>query len=365
MDVLPFSLLGSWRNLLWQGEHIIGHIGDLSGRDKRLMKKLDFSSVLLLPIGEPGNWAGVIGFGEIIQRREWEDNDIKLLRTVAQMIYAYLERVRNAQVVAEARDEALTASQFKSELLAKVSHELRTPLGAIMGYAQLLSFGSNGNLTDDQGEATDLIIGSSKYLASLVNGILDQAQLESGQLTLVYLPYNVRNLVNDVESIIRVLAEDKGLKFEVVISPEIPEEQRGDQTRLQQVLTNLLGNSVKFTERGTISLYVYLCLRKICFEITDTGIGIPFEAQSKIFESFTQVDGSTTRRTSGTGLGLSISKQLVDMMNGQIKLTSRVGIGSTFIVELPRTEPSNESHPKNDTTARIQYGKRSGIDCRR
>jgi signal transduction histidine kinase len=307
------------------------------------MDQLGFTSVLLLPIGEPGNWAGVIGFGETDRTRDWEEEDIQLLQTVAQMIYAYLERVRNARIVAQARDEALKASQFKSELLAKVSHELRTPLGAILGYAQLLSFGSYGELTEEQNEATDLIIGSSKYLASLVNGILDQAQLESGQLTLVNLPYTVTGLVRDVESIIRVLAEDKGLAFEVLISSDTPEEQRGDQTRLQQVLTNLLGNAVKFTDKGMIKLQVFVNRKKLCFQISDTGIGIPEDAQPRIFDTFTQVDGSATRRTSGTGLGLSISKQLIEMMDGQIKLSSQVGVGSTFEVEIPLWVPVNQS----------------------
>ena len=160
------------------------------------------------------------------------------------MLYSYFERRRNAQELAEARDEALRASKFKSELLAKVSHELRTPLGAVMGYAQLLLYGSYGELSEDQKGAADVVVSSTKYLATLVNGILDQAQLESGQLILVHQVFNIQELAFEVESRIRVLAESKGLRFEIEFMPDLPKTMIGDRMRLEQILINLLGNAI-------------------------------------------------------------------------------------------------------------------------
>jgi len=336
LHTLPLDWFGDWLELLWSGQRVIGHSDQLEKREKQLFGQIGIASILLLPIGEPGNWVGVIGFGEADSQREWDENDIQLLHTVAQMLYAYLERRRNALELAQARDEALRASQFKSELLAKVSHELRTPLGAVLGYAQLLRYGSYGVLTGEQQYASDVVISSTKYLASLVNGLLDQAQLDSGQLSLHPAPFNLRQMAAEVETRIRVLAESKGLAFKVGFSPDSPIEFYGDRVRLEQILTNLLGNAVKFTDKGSVQMQFGVTPGgRLTVEISDTGPGIPPEAQTRVFEPFIQADGSATRLNSGTGLGLSITKQLVEMMHGQITLKSENGSGCTFSVELP------------------------------
>jgi signal transduction histidine kinase len=336
--ILQQRNLGAWLNQLWSAKCVIGQIDEVGEVERKLMTGLGFVSILLLPIGEPGNWEGIIGFGEAQEKRTWEKEDIQLLQTVAYMLYAYQRRRKNALILAQARDEALQASQFKSELLAKVSHELRTPLSAILGYAQLLSFGSYGEINEEQNEATGMIVSSTKYLASLVNGLLDQAQIESGQLTLQYLPFDVSSMVNEVEARTRILAEHKGLEFQTMIDRSTPEMYTGDRMRLEQVLTNLLGNAIKFTETGRIRLWLGVEGDDFRMEITDTGPGIPDEEKNRIFESFAQVDGSPTRRFSGTGLGLSISRQLVEMMGGKILLESELGVGSTFVVALPLGE---------------------------
>ncbi len=334
--VFPQHLFGDWIQKLWNGRRVIGHVDQVDAQERELLRELGIVSILLIPIGEPGNWAGVVGFGEAETRRAWDEDDIQLLYTVAQMLYAYLERRRKALELAQARDEALQASQFKSELLARVSHELRTPLGAVLGYAQLLYYDSYGKLTPEQKSAAEVVISSTKYLATLVNGILDQAQLDSGQLTLHKAPFSVQQMAAEVETRIRVLAESKGLEFVVNFAADTPEEFSGDRVRIEQVLTNLLGNAVKFTDAGMVKMQFGLAQDgRLSVEISDTGSGIPEEAQARIFEPFTQADGSLTRRNSGTGLGLSISKQLVEMMAGQIKLKSENGKGSTFTVLLP------------------------------
>ncbi|NUM49253.1 MAG: hypothetical protein HUU38_31520, partial [Anaerolineales bacterium] len=333
LNILPHRLLGRWANELWLGNAVTGRMDELELRYRQLFEQAGIASILLLPYGEPGAWEGVIGFSEHTDQRVWDEHDVRLLQTVAQMIYTYLVRKRNAQELSATRDQALRANQFKSELLAKVSHELRTPLGAILGYSQLLQFGSYGLLNEDQKHAAELVIGSTKYLNNLVNSLLDQAQLESGKLKILPSPFDIHQMVHEVDGRVRILAEEKGLDFQVRIEPMMPDLLCGDLTRLQQVITNLLGNAIKFTDTGQVSLRVGLLDSDEWYlQVSDTGPGIPFEDQERIFEPFRQVDGSPTRRHTGTGLGLSISNQLIQMMDGIILLESSPGKGSTFTV---------------------------------
>jgi len=334
--LLPHKMFGDWLQNLWKGKSIIGQIDELEPGERKVMWDLGLTSVLLIPIGEPGNWNGVIGFGENTRKRQWDENDIELLRTVAQMLHSYYQRELNGRDLAQARDEAMQASKFKSELLAKVSHELRTPLGAILGYAQLLQAGSYGAVNDDQRQAAEIVISSSKYLTTLVNGILDQAQLDKGQLNLVRLPFRLKKVAEEVEGRLRVLAESKGLDFVIEFGPNVPEEITGDRLRLEQVLTNLLDNAIKFTDQGFVKIKFSVSdANRLVIQVSDSGQGIPEDAQAKIFEEFVQVDGSATRKQGGTGLGLSISKQLVEMMKGRLTLTSILGEGTIFAIDLP------------------------------
>ena len=336
MTVFLLDSLEYWTDTLWAGYPVIGLLDELPDKLSVLLQEFGFSSVLLLPVGEPGNWIGVLGFGERMLQRKWQSFEIQLLQTVAYMIYAYRERKEGAAKLAQARDKALEASRFKGEILAKVSHELRTPLTAIMGFSQMLAYGSYGKLQEAQEKPIEMIISSSKYLSILVNSILDQAQLESGQLVLLETPFDLIATLQEVEERMRVLANAKDLDFQMIIDPKTPQELVGDRTRLQQVLINLLGNAIKFTEKGSVALRVEIPNGKtIHYMITDTGPGIPPEDQTNIFKAFIQVDGSPTRRFSGSGLGLSISNQLVQKMNGKIILESELGEGSTFTVQVP------------------------------
>ncbi len=338
LNILPHRLLGRWANDLLLGHAVNGRMEEIETQHRRLFERAGITSILLLPYGEPGAWEGVIGFSEHTAHRVWDEHDVRLLQTVAQMIYAYLIRRRNAQELSATRDQALRANQFKSELLAKVSHELRTPLGAILGYSQLLQIESYGPLNDEQKHTTELVIGSTKFLNNLVNSLLDQAQLESGKLKFHPSPFDIHQMIREVDGRVRVLAEEKGLDFQVSIDAMMPDLLYGDFTRLQQVITNLLGNAIKFTESGQVSLRVGLQGPEEWYiRVTDTGPGIPAEEQERVFEPFRQVDGSPTRRYTGTGLGLSISNQLIQMMDGIILLESTPGKGSTFTVHLPLT----------------------------
>ena len=349
LSLFPHKYLGEWAAILQRGKSLVGHLDEAEGTAKQLLIMLDIKSVLLLPISKRDEWLGVIALDETAVKRIWKEDDIQLMQTVARMLSAYIDRQRKREALAQARDTAVKASQFKSELVAKVSHELRTPLGAIKGYAQLMQMGSYGKLSPKQDEPLELIISSTNYLTLLVNELLDQAKLESQKLILQANPFEPTRMVRDVELRMRVLAEYKGLKFNIVIDPTLPKELIGDVTRLQQILTNLLGNAIKFTESGFVNTNIKkLGTDQWSLQVVDSGPGIPQKAQATIFEPFGQVDGSATREHSGTGLGLSISKQLVELMGGTISLQSEVGQGSTFTVTLPLS-PTEKLNNENAT----------------
>lgn len=244
--------------------------------------------------------------------------------------------IERTQELAQARDQALAASQFKTELLAKVSHELRTPLNAILGFAELLQMGQYGPMTEKQLKPVHDIINSTLYQTRLVSELIDQAQLEAGQLKLKISCFAPTAIIDGPLGTLEPLARNKGLTLTRSLAPDLLPTLSGDLTRLQQILLNLVGNAIKFTDTGEIRVDIYHPdAHHWAMRVSDTGYGIPPEAQDRIFEPFGQVDGSITRRHGGTGLGLSIVKQLTTIMGGQITLTSHIEQGSTFTITLP------------------------------
>jgi signal transduction histidine kinase len=245
-----------------------------------------------------------------------------------------------------ARDKALEASRLKSQLLANISHELRTPLGAILGFAEMLRGEFYGPVNEQQRTTISKIIETNQDLTGLVAELLDQAQLEAGRLKLNYRVFEPGELLLDSATRLSILAEEKGLEFIREVDPDLPVTLIGDPARLQQVLTNLLGNAIKFTEEGRVTASVYrVDAHEWALAVQDTGPGIPEEAREYIFEPFRQVDGTITREHEGSGLGLSIVNQLVGLMNGRIELQSEMGQGSLVTVALPILMP-NEENPE-------------------
>lgn len=255
--------------------------------------------------------------------------------------------------IVHSREQAEKANRVKSEFLANMSHEIRTPMNAIMGYTELLKS------ERDEKYKKDYLLGitsAGKNLLAIINDILDLSKIESGKLSVTYTPVSIKDISTDIITMFRALAEDKGLGLSIVLDDKLPDYVYMDETRLNQIIVNIVGNAIKFTSHGYVELSVS-CDKKsegvysVIFKIKDTGVGIAPEQIDKIFESFTQQDGQDTRKFGGTGLGLTITKKLTDMMNGRISVESECGKGSVFTVEFEHLKSAVLNGKSNQDSA--------------
>lgn len=243
----------------------------------------------------------------------------------------------------DARELAETANRSKSEFLANMSHEIRTPMTAILGYVDLL----RENAADGETrEYVETIRQNGLYLLDIINDILDLSKIEAGRVELVVEPFSPLQLVEDVRGIMSVRAAENQIGFEVKCHERIPKRISADQKRLKQILINLVGNAIKFTDQGTVTLSVYYdsSTNRLSFEVADTGIGMTQRQMRRLFQPFTQVDSSESRQHEGTGLGLAISQRLANMMGGEITVESQSGVGSRFVASIDAGAVSDSPH---------------------
>ena len=293
------------------------------------------AAFLATPILRDGRVFGFVGV-DSGTARNWEQEQVNLVHTVADLFITVWGKHEVERSLVQAREAAEASNQAKSAFLANMSHEIRTPMNSVIGLTDLLC---DMAPTARQRQYLEMIRVSGASLLSLINDILDLSKIEAGQLELDVVDTDLPALVDEVTGLIAFTAQNAGLELVCRLAPGVPDNVLLDPHRLRQVLTNLLNNAVKFTQRGHVYLNIEpVGAREGCvdlrFAVTDTGIGIPEHALARIFEKFTQAEAGTTRRFGGTGLGLAISKHLVELMGSSITATSRPGGGSTFVFTL-------------------------------
>lgn len=272
----------------------------------------------------------------------------------------------NVSELVSSRENALKTAQIKSQFLANLSHEVRTPLNAIIGFADLVIHSSS--LEPSVRGSVETIESSARLLLSLINDVLDFSKIDSKKMDLESIEISLIKILNQTVEMLSASATAKGIKLRSEIDPAIPAQVIGDSTRLMQVLINLVGNAIKFTDDGEVCICAKVVRSSssdiaVRFEVNDTGIGIPLEVQDKIFDAFTQADGSTTRRYGGTGLGLAIASRLVELMGGKISIASSIGQGSQFSFKLsfplaPSAHSSSNATLATSTTQTVSTGQR-------
>ncbi|GHV42308.1 hypothetical protein AGMMS49546_20460 [Spirochaetia bacterium] len=333
VDVSYNRTLPTWEEKLSKGDFIQGLVRNMPQAERNQLDPQGILSILVIPVFLQEQFWGFVGFDDCHREREFTAAEESILRSGGLLIANAIMRNEMTQRIIEAQEAAFAASRAKSDFLSNMSHEIRTPLNAIIG---MTSIGGSSPDPERKDYAFGKIADASAHLLGVINDILDMSKIEANKFDLSLCEFNFEKMLQKAANVVNFRVEEKGQTFTVRVDKDIPQTLVGDDHRLAQVITNLLSNAVKFTpERGAIRLNTRFIKEEegICtiqIEVTDTGIGISTEQQSRLFTSFEQAENSTSRKFGGTGLGLAISRRIVEMMGGAIWIESELGKGATF-----------------------------------
>ncbi|QGG46428.1 ATP-binding protein [Heliorestis convoluta] len=357
-----------WYSFLTKNHIINKQVEELPPSVQAFFREKGVKTVLIAPIFVERQWWGGLSFEQQIDSREWSESEIDVIAIFTSLLGAAMERMQVEKRLVQAKEEADRANKAKSDFLATISHEIRTPIHGIMGMADLARM---TDLSEQQQNYIKTILQSSQTLLDIINDILDYSKIESKTLQIREKVLNLPALLNEVFQIFLPTKFEKDVDLILSLPSNIPTICLGDPLRIRQILLNLLGNAVKFTEKGSVSLQLscpektYLPGEIVPIEITvtDTGIGIPHDRLESIFAAFAQIDSSMGRNYEGTGLGLAISKKLAQLMGGSISVESEIDQGSTFRLQLPlKVVEVEESDAKEGSVSKKEEDLKVEID---
>jgi signal transduction histidine kinase len=307
-----------------------------------MIMRAGYRARLLVPLVAPD---GVLG--ALVVRRmapgEFPDSAVQLLQTFATQSVLAIQNARLFSEIGQKSQQLEVASRHKSQFLANMSHELRTPLNAVLGYTELILDSIYGEVPEKARTTLERIQSNGRHLLGLINDVLDLSKIEAGQLTLSLTDYSIKDVVHNVYGAVESLATSKNLALKVALPKDLP-PAHGDERRLTQVLLNLVGNAIKFTDSGEVAIRTSIANGSFTVAVHDTGPGIAEQDQGKIFDEFQQADSSITKQKGGTGLGLAIAKRIIEMHGGRLWVESELGHGSTFAFTVPVNVETQVGH---------------------
>ncbi|MDR0347486.1 MAG: response regulator [Coriobacteriales bacterium] len=350
---IPFNEVSAWNELLGSSDIVMGPLSRLAPVVQGEISSYGMRSLLAVSVSFQGGFEGFVSFEDCRNERDFSQDEIDILHSTAMILINTLIREETHASLVLAREDALAGNRAKGEFLSNMSHEIRTPMNAIIG---MISIAKNSEDVARKDDCLNKMDEASTHLLGIINDVLDMSKIEANKLELSPADFSFSRVIKRVETVSAIQMQQKRLGFELELDEKIPDALHGDDQRISQVITNILGNAVKFTpEGGVVSLRARLLEGAleaftgdawssegalegrylISITITDTGIGISSEQMSGLFEPFQQAESTTSRRFGGTGLGLAISKSIIDLMGGTISVESTPGLGSSFTLIIP------------------------------